>query len=80
MTEQISRRKAIKGGAALVGLAALGLPKWMLPALAEGEEVVPWTDVPANFNPNPSTGSRTLDTRTIRGSSFITPTEEFFAV
>ena len=80
MTEQISRRQAIQGGAALVGLAALGVPKWMLPALAEGGEVVPWTDVPANFNPNPPTGSRTLDTRTIRESSFITPTEEFFAV
>ncbi len=80
MIKSFSRRQAIKAGAALVGLAAFEFPRWMLPALAQAEEVVPWTDIPENFNPNPPTGARSLDTRTLQSSSFITPTEEFFAV
>jgi DMSO/TMAO reductase YedYZ molybdopterin-dependent catalytic subunit len=61
-------------------MAALGVPEWTLPALAQSEEVVPWTDIPANFNPSPATGLRTLDTRTLQRSTFITPAEDFFAV
>ncbi len=80
MSRQISRRTVIRGGAVLAGIAALGIPEWMLPALAQSEEVVPWTDIPANFNPSPATGLRTLDTRTIQRSTFITPAEDFFAV
>src|SRR5262245_30813994 len=80
MTKQISRREAIQAGGALVGLAAIQIPEWTLAAFAQAEEVIPWTDVPANFNPNPPTGNRSLDTRTIQNSSFITPNEEFFAV
>lgn len=72
MAKEISRRDVIKGGVALAGLAAL-------PALAQGEEVIEWTDIPAAFNPSTANG-RALDTRTIQKSSFITPTEEFFAV
>jgi DMSO/TMAO reductase YedYZ molybdopterin-dependent catalytic subunit len=78
--QSISRRQAIKGGAALLGLAAFEFPRWMLPALGQGEEVVPWTDIPENFNPHPPTGAPSLDTRALQSSSFITPTEEFFAV
>jgi DMSO/TMAO reductase YedYZ molybdopterin-dependent catalytic subunit len=80
MTTSISRRAAIKGGAALAGLAALGIPEWRSSALAQAEEVVPWTDIPAGFNPAPADAQRTLDTRTIQKSSFITPTDDFFAV
>ena len=80
MTKDISRRAVIRSGAALAGIAALGIPEWMLPALAQSEEVVPWTDIPANFNPSPATGLRTLDTRTIQRSTFITAAEDFFAV
>ena len=50
------------------------------PALAQGEEVVPWTDIPENYNPAPATGPHFLDTRTIQKSSFITPNDDFFAV
>jgi DMSO/TMAO reductase YedYZ molybdopterin-dependent catalytic subunit len=66
-----------------VGLAALGVPEWMAAKAAQGtqgDEVVEWTDVPPTFNPNPPAGNRSLDTRTIQKTSFITPTEEFFAV
>jgi DMSO/TMAO reductase YedYZ molybdopterin-dependent catalytic subunit len=76
MAREISRRELIRSGAALAGLAALGIPEWALPALAQGEDVVAWTDLPANFNP-PATQ---LDTRTIQKSTFITPTEKFFSV
>ena len=80
MSRDISRRDIIRNGAALAGIAALGIPEWMLAAQAQGEEVVPWTDVPPNFVPSPPTGLRTLDTRTIQKSTFITPNEDFFAV
>jgi DMSO/TMAO reductase YedYZ molybdopterin-dependent catalytic subunit len=76
MMSKISRRSAIKGGAALLGLAALGLPAWT----AVGDEVIPWTDVPQGFDPSAGPGPHSLDTRTIQKSSFITPADEFFAV
>jgi DMSO/TMAO reductase YedYZ molybdopterin-dependent catalytic subunit len=79
MIQQISRRKAIKG-AALVGVAALGFPQWIWSAADEGGEVIPWSDIPEGFNPSPATGGRSLDTRTLQKSSFITATEDFFAV
>ncbi len=82
MNNELSRREIIRGGAALAGMAALGIPQWMLAAQApaQGEEVVPWTDIPANFDPSPATGFRTLDTRTLQRSTFFTPNEDFFAV
>jgi hypothetical protein len=30
-------------------LAALGIPDWAVPALAQGEIVVPFTDLPETF-------------------------------
>ena len=80
MSYDISRRAAIKGGAALAGMAALGIPAWISPAFAQSEEVVPWADVPDGFNPAAGAGPHSLDTRTIQKSSFITPTDDFFAV
>jgi DMSO/TMAO reductase YedYZ molybdopterin-dependent catalytic subunit len=80
MSREFSRRDIIRNGAALAGIAALGIPEWMLAAQAQNEEVVPWTDIPANFAPSPPTGLRTLATRTIQKSAFITPNEDFFAV
>jgi len=76
MAKEFSRRQLIRGGAALAGLAALGIPEWALPALAQGEEVISWTDLPANFNPN----ATQIDIRTLGKSTFVTPTEKFFAV
>ncbi len=45
----LSRRSVLKTGAAAGALAAIGWPDWLLPALAQGETVVPFTDIPANF-------------------------------
>ncbi len=80
MIKDISRRTAIKSAAALAGVAALGIPAWMSPALAQSEEVVPWTDIPDGFDPAGATGPHSLDTRTIGKSSFITPVDDFFSV
>ena len=79
MINEISRRAAIKGGAALIGLAALGIPAWT-GAQTGAEEVIPWTDVPQGFDPSAGPSPHSLDTRTIQKSSFITPVDEFFGV
>ena len=73
MTEIVSRRDVVKSGAAFLSAAALG--KWQLPALQPSDEVVPWTDVPPNFNPGAA-----LDTRMLRREAFITPSENFYLV
>jgi DMSO/TMAO reductase YedYZ molybdopterin-dependent catalytic subunit len=49
---------------------------WALPALAQGETVVPFLDFPAAFNANPRPGSRFFDTRTI--DNFITPADQYY--
>jgi DMSO/TMAO reductase YedYZ molybdopterin-dependent catalytic subunit len=77
MSGTLSRREIMKGAlATAAGLAALQLPVWALPPLAQGETPVTFTDFPANFNPNPRAGSRFLDTRTI--DNFITPADQYY--
>ena len=78
MADGLSRRRVLIGGAAAGVLAAMGLPEWILPALAQGEALVPFTDVPANFNTNPSELVRVLDIRRIDGA--ITPRDQFFTL
>src|ERR1043166_6360351 len=77
MSQPVSRREAIQSGAALASAVALGRFGWMLPvpSVQPGEEVVPWTDVPANFNP-----ANALDTRALTRETFITPTSDFYLV
>jgi DMSO/TMAO reductase YedYZ molybdopterin-dependent catalytic subunit len=74
----ISRRSVLKTGAAAGALAAIGWPDWLLPALAQGEAVVPFTDIPANFATNPSELVRVLDIRRI--DSPVTPRDQFFTL
>jgi DMSO/TMAO reductase YedYZ molybdopterin-dependent catalytic subunit len=62
-----SRRHVLKTGLAVTGLGLIGVPDWVLPALAQGETVVPFTDFPENFNPEPAPDRRLLDVRTISG-------------
>jgi DMSO/TMAO reductase YedYZ molybdopterin-dependent catalytic subunit len=75
MTIQNMRRDILKGGLAVAGLSALGVPEWVLPALAQGETAVPFTDLPAN-TPPPAADRRLLDVRTIDGP--LTPRDSFF--
>src|SRR5688500_4104350 len=74
----ITRRETLRLG--LTTAAGLALvPEWALPALAQGEVDVPFTDYPANFVTGPADGARrVLDLRTIDG--LITPTDQFFFI
>jgi DMSO/TMAO reductase YedYZ molybdopterin-dependent catalytic subunit len=75
MTQQ-SRREILRGGLALAGWAALGMPEFALPALAQGETVVPFTDLPANATFGGTGERRSFDIRTIDGP--FTPKDQFF--
>jgi DMSO/TMAO reductase YedYZ molybdopterin-dependent catalytic subunit len=78
MAKGMTRRESIRRGVAAAGALAL-VPEWALPALAQGEVDVPFTDVPATFNFSPADGARRfLDIRKIEGA--ITPTDQFFFI
>jgi DMSO/TMAO reductase YedYZ molybdopterin-dependent catalytic subunit len=78
MSEQMTRRETFRRGVAAAGLLAT-LPEWVIPALAQTDEDVPFTDIPANFAPGSATArSRILDIRKIDG--LLTPKDQFFAV
>ena len=78
MSEQLTRRETLRRGLAATSLLALAAD-WAAPALAQGDTEVPFTDIPATFNPsNPSATTRILDIRKIDGP--YTPKEQFFAV
>ena len=76
MTNQPSRRDIVRGGLALAGLGMLGIPEWALPALAQGETLVPFTDLPATVNTVPAADRRIIDIRKIDG--VFTPRDQFF--
>ena len=76
MTKQSTRREILTGGLAIAGLGVLGLPEWVLPALAQGETLVPFTDLPPNINLVPAADRRLLDIRKIDGP--FTPKDQFF--
>jgi DMSO/TMAO reductase YedYZ molybdopterin-dependent catalytic subunit len=75
--DQISRRETLRRGLAATGVLAL-LKDLPVPALAQGETDVPFTDLPANFNPsaNLNGATRQYDIRKIDG--MLTPREQFF--
>jgi DMSO/TMAO reductase YedYZ molybdopterin-dependent catalytic subunit len=70
-----TRRRVLQGGLAAAGLSALGIPEWAFPVLAQGETLVPFTDLPETF-PAPAVDRRVLDIRTIEGP--FTPRDKFF--
>jgi len=75
MPEHITRRESLRRGLAAASVAALATD-WAMPALAQGEALVPFTDLPANINLTPSAERRTLDVRKIDGP--FTPKDQFF--
>src|SRR5437868_10116228 len=78
MSEQTTRRETLRRGLTAAGLLAL-VPDWATPALAQGEVDVPFTDIPATFNPNnATTGVRMLDIRKIEGP--FTSKDDFFTI
>ena len=78
MTTGTTRRDVLKGGLAVAGLGAVGFPHWVLPALAQGVVLIPFTDVPDDFNFVPTPDRRRLDIRRIDGP--FTPADEFFTI
>ena len=70
-----SRRTLLKGSLAMAGLGIAGLPEWALPLLAQGDMLVPFTDIPENVRWETPPDRRTLDVRTIDGP--FTPADKF---
>jgi len=78
MSNNITRRETLRRGLAATSLLAL-IPDWAVPALAQGDTDVPFTDIPKTFNPNnPASPTRMLDIRKIDGP--FTPKDQFFAI
>ena len=75
-TTGTSRRDMLKTGLALAGLGIVGIPEWVLPALAQGETVVPFIDFPERVNTTPAADRRIIDIRAINGP--LTPKDQFF--
>jgi DMSO/TMAO reductase YedYZ molybdopterin-dependent catalytic subunit len=76
MTLSGSRRDILKGGLAIAGLSAFGISEWVLPALAAGESLVPFTDIPESFPLATAPDRRIIDIRKIDGP--FTPKDQFF--
>ena len=79
MSEQMTRRETLRRGMAAASVLAI-VPDWAMPALAQDEVDVPFTDLPKNFNPgaNPNAPTRVLDIRKIDG--MFTPKDQFYAL
>ncbi|MAM84618.1 MAG: hypothetical protein CL472_08130, partial [Acidobacteria bacterium] len=75
MTIQSTRRDILKGGLTVAGLSLLGVPEWALPALAQGETLVPFTDLPDPLTLVRGPERRIIDIRRIRGQ--FTPRDRF---
>jgi DMSO/TMAO reductase YedYZ molybdopterin-dependent catalytic subunit len=75
MANEPTRRDVLKGSLALAGLGIVGIPEWVLPALAQEEMLVPFTDIPENTRWEPAPDQRRLDIRTINGP--FTPKDKF---
>lgn len=73
MTNELTRRDILIGGVA--GLGVLALPEWAFPALAQGEELVPFTDYPEGWKTERGPERRFYDIRRIEP---VTPANEFF--
>ena len=76
MSDQHTRRNILRTGLAAAGLGIMGVPDWVMPALAQGATVVPFLDFPETFNANPAPDRRMYDSRTLE--SFVTPKDQFF--
>src|SRR5262249_45024747 len=75
MKKDHTRRDVLKSSLALAGLGVLGVPEWVLPALAASETLEAFTDIPDNVRWETPPDRRLLDVRTIEGP--FTPTDKF---
>ena len=75
MTTDSNRRDMLRRGLVVAGLSVVGVPDWVLPALAQSETVVPFTDMPETVRWETPPDRRLLDIRTIDGP--FTPADRF---
>ncbi len=75
MTNTSTRRDILKGTLAVAGLGVLNIPEWALPALAQSETLVPFTDLPETITLVRSPERRIIDIRMIDGP--FTPRDQF---
>lgn len=76
MRKQSTRREMLKASLAVSGLGVLGIPNWAIPALAQGETEVPFTDLPEKIEWVRGADRRLTDIRRINGP--FTPADQFF--
>ncbi len=80
--ENPERRKLLQkaaGGSALA-IGAAAFPNWLLPAMAQGEVLVPFSDVPDTFRVLPVRPNSTHFQDTSKISSFYSTNEDFYLV
>ena len=79
MRNQTTRRDVLRSGLAVAGLSFYGIPEWILPVLAQGEILVPFTDIPESFGSGAlGPTRRVLDIRTIREA--LTSKDDFYTI
>ena len=76
MVKATTRREILKGSMGLAGLGVLGFPKWALPALAQDETLMEFTDISGDVRWIRDAERRIIDVRRIDGP--FTPVEQFF--
>jgi len=80
--EDEGRRELLKGavGGSVLAAGAFTLPSWVMPALAQGEELVPFTDIPDTFQVRDKGAGGTFfqDIRNI--DSFYSSYDQFYVV
>ncbi len=79
--KETGRREVLKTGLALGGMAATaGMPFWAQLAMAQDEELVPFTDVPEGYSVAPKARDAIVFVDTRHIDSFYTPNDEFYVV
>ena len=76
MAKETTRREMLKGSLAMAGLGVLGFPKWAMPALAQGETLMEFTDISDDVRWIRDAERRIIDVRQIDGP--FTPIDQFF--
>ena len=76
MVKTTTRREILKGSMGLAGLGVLGFPKWALPALAQDETLMEFTDISDDVRWIRDAERRIIDVRRIDDP--FTPVEQFF--
>ena len=81
MAKEMTRREILRTGLVASGVLAMGVPEWAIPVLAQGETMVPFTDIPDDFNPGGQNAPfRIYDIRKITAENPFTPRDEFFTI